>query len=130
MARAITAAAAAILATAALSGCGTAFDTFRMSPYGQTCRVYGGVRVDAKQAHDRLARAFGPRSDARFLDLVGACGCVGDMPLSAVADTLLLPMTLPRAQHTTADSAQPRDTPTTPATGGPAPGAAGPQPAP
>jgi uncharacterized protein YceK len=88
----------AILASAALSGCGTVFDTFRMSPYGETCRVYGGVRVDADQAQACLGRAFGPRPDAWGWDMVRAAGLAADMLPSAVADTLLLPVTVPRGR--------------------------------
>jgi uncharacterized protein YceK len=93
------AAGVAVLAVVALSGCGTVYDTCRMSPWGQTFRVYGGVRADAESAGECAERAFGDRPDARLLDLTRAALNVADMPLSAAADTLLLPQTLPRARR-------------------------------
>jgi uncharacterized protein YceK len=77
----------------ALSGCGTLFDTLGeesrgtdrrdgLSLSGGKCRIYGGVRWDA----ETLAEAR-----AGWLLAVFAV----DLPLSAVVDTLLLPVTVP-----------------------------------
>ena len=71
----------------------------------QTSRVYGGVRVDAENASQCADRAFGSRPDARGLDLMYASFSVLDMPLSATADTLLLPMTIPHSQNVASDVA-------------------------
>lgn len=98
----------ALLAAVVLSGCGTMFDTCRMSPYGETCRMYGGVRADAEEAQNCLNRAFGPRPDARVWDVLRAGGLAVDMPFSAVADTLLLPVTMPRAQNKPAPAPAPQ----------------------
>jgi uncharacterized protein YceK len=73
-----------------LGGCGTVYDTCRMSPWGETFRVYGGVRQDAEQAGVCAARVSG----GSVSDLVQMGGVLLDLPLSAVADTLLLPITL------------------------------------
>jgi uncharacterized protein YceK len=92
---------AALLATLAVcaSGCGTVYDTCRMSPWGQTFRVYGGVKQDAQEVSECTARAFGGGPDARGWDLVQACLAVADVPFSAVADTLLLPVTIPHSRE-------------------------------
>jgi uncharacterized protein YceK len=82
-----------------LSGCGTVYDTCRMSPWGQTFRVYGGVRQDAQEVRDCTARACGPLPDARCWDIVRAGMAAADVPLSAVADTLLLPVTIPHSRE-------------------------------
>ncbi len=89
----------AALVAVALSGCGTVYDSCRMSPYGETFRVYGGVRQDAQEAQQCAARACGSQPDARCWDLVQAGLALADVPLSAAADTLLLPVTLPRARE-------------------------------
>jgi uncharacterized protein YceK len=70
-----------------------------MSPTGQTFRVYGGVRQDAQEVSECTARGFGGGPGARCWDLVQAGLAVADVPLSAVADTLLLPITIPHARE-------------------------------
>ena len=45
------------------------------------------------------ARAFGPGPDARCSDIVQAAAAVADVPLSAMADTLLLPVTIPHSRE-------------------------------
>jgi uncharacterized protein YceK len=57
------------------------------------------VRQDAQEARECTARAFGPLPDARCWDMVRAGVALADVPLSAVADTLLLPVTIPHSRE-------------------------------
>lgn len=85
----------AALVALALSGCGTVYDNCRMSPWGETCRVYGGVRADAEQIKVSSARV----AEGSAFDIVQVGTNLLDMPLSALADTLLLPMTIPHSHN-------------------------------
>jgi uncharacterized protein YceK len=86
-----------VTATALLTGgCGTVANTFGCNGEEGARRVYGGVR----------------------LDLAGPCGNLLDVPLSAVGDTVTLPVTVPcslyRLTHRsagTADGPSPDPTP-------------------
>jgi uncharacterized protein YceK len=87
---------AAVAMFCALPGCGT------MVAWTDRPAPYGGVRLDAcgpallaqaaipalREEHDK----FSPGTNA----LLGAC-MVADLPFSAVADTLTLPVTVPAA---------------------------------
>ncbi|HTU93812.1 MAG TPA: YceK/YidQ family lipoprotein [Gemmataceae bacterium] len=107
---AATACLAAVLA-AVLSGCGTVVNCFNVN--GAAARaIYGGVRQDAVNGHRHLVEAFSPTApclsempkppsagrDFAAKSFCAACG-VGmlavDLPVSAVADTLTLPVTVP-----------------------------------
>jgi uncharacterized protein YceK len=74
-----------------LTGCGTAanltFPEKVMIPGPPRMEVYGGVGNDVRWIKD-LAATRGP------IALLLAAGLVLDLPLSAVADTLTLPVTL------------------------------------
>jgi uncharacterized protein YceK len=105
---------AAILAgvlTVVLGGCGTVVNC--VSVNGAAARtIYGGVRQDAANGTRHLAEAFTgpapsfskmpqPPNAARDLTSKSFCAVCGvgmlavDLPVSAVADTLTLPVTVP-----------------------------------
>ncbi len=105
-----TACLAAVLAVG-LSGCGTVVNCFNVN--GAAARaIYGGVRQDAENGYRHLGEAFSPNPptftempkppsagrDFAAKSFCAACG-VGmlavDLPVSAVADTLTLPVTVP-----------------------------------
>ena len=101
---------AAVLATA-LSGCGTLVNC--ANPEGKSPRaIYGGVRLDARNGMDHLNEAFSgnapsfsklpkppdPARDFAVKTFCAGCGIAMlavDLPVSAVADTLTLPVTVP-----------------------------------
>jgi uncharacterized protein YceK len=95
MPRKVAAALAAVLA-GALGGCGSACNTMWWTPEEGGMRVFGGVRADAQV----LADAFSPNTKAGVGDRLG-CATLAtiDLPLSAVGDTLTLPVTLPAASN-------------------------------
>jgi uncharacterized protein YceK len=80
----------------ALSGCATGGNLFGT----EECKVYGGTRIDATlvaeglTAHSEAAQAPGVAHPVLVWE--GCCGLV-DMPLSFVADTVTLPITVPLA---------------------------------
>jgi uncharacterized protein YceK len=78
------------LAVAALAGCGTCIN-LGGEPLtgGGTREVYGGVAWDASVVSNTLQDGGLPYI------LVGAYLLAVDLPLSAVADTLTLPLTIP-----------------------------------
>jgi uncharacterized protein YceK len=97
--------------TVLLGGCGTVVNCVNVS--GTPARaIYGGVRQDAENGYRHLGEAFSgpapsfgempkppnPVSDLGSKTFCAACG-VGmlavDLPVSAVADTLTLPVTVP-----------------------------------
>ena len=105
-----TASLSAVL-VAVLSGCGTVVNCFNVN--GSAARaIYGGVRQDAENGRRHLCEAFSPTAptftempkppsagrDLAAKTFCAACG-VGmlaiDLPVSAVADTLTLPVTVP-----------------------------------
>jgi uncharacterized protein YceK len=96
---------------AVLGGCGTVVNCFNVN--GTPARaIYGGVRQDAENGTRHLSEAFSgpapsfsampkppdPTSDFASKSFCAVCG-VGmlavDLPVSAVADTLTLPVTVP-----------------------------------
>lgn len=138
MCRGVTACLAAGL-IAALSGCGTAVNCLSFS--GRPPRaIYGGVKQDAQSGADHLAEAFA-RSCPTFSPLpdnnpslgtqlltrsfcagCGLCMLAVDLPVSAVADTLTLPVTIPAALKKGKDNHTPkRRTGTSPTPAAPLP---------
>jgi uncharacterized protein YceK len=112
-----------------LTGCGTLWNLCSIDDpnyhHQQAPReVFGGVAFDAKWAiidlHDSV---FPPEpyywtvTDSIF-GLMYGTALVVDMPLSAVADTLTLPITIPEATRRTIPACQPND-PATPASAEP-----------
>ena len=90
-----------VVIVASQSGCGTIFGNF-MVPciWGSCCsepetRIYGGVRLHAEEWQHRSSEAFAARQvstlDIMWYWLIS----VIDIPLSFVADTLTLPITVP-----------------------------------
>jgi uncharacterized protein YceK len=96
---------------AVLGGCGTVVNCFNVN--GAAARaIYGGVRQDAENGTRHIGEAFSgpaptftampkppnPASDFASKSFCAVCG-VGmlavDLPVSAVADTLTLPVTVP-----------------------------------
>jgi uncharacterized protein YceK len=94
-----------------LGGCGTVVNCVNTN--GAAGRaIYGGVRQDAQNGTDHLIEAFSgpaptfsempkPPSAGRdfvaksFCATCGVCMLAVDLPISAVADTLTLPLTVP-----------------------------------
>lgn len=105
-----TACLAAVFAVV-LSGCGTVVNCFSVNGAAERS-IYGGVRQDAANGYRHLGEAFAPTPptlselpkppnaarDFAAKSFCAACG-VGmlavDLPVSAVADTLTLPVTVP-----------------------------------
>jgi len=89
------------VAAAALSGCGTICNTWSCCSSGPH-RVYGGVLLDA-QAFVETFQAKDPEKQVEWSLLnagtavLEGCFLAIDLPLSAVADTLTLPITIPTA---------------------------------
>ncbi len=93
----MTRVAIAALATAALSGCGTMGNLAGCCVSGPH-EIYGGVRLDAKAAWESGGEAVhtkGLESLGHVAEAV--CFLALDLPLSAVADTVTLPITIPTA---------------------------------
>jgi uncharacterized protein YceK len=79
----------AISLTTALCGCGT-LDNMTASH-----KVYGGVRTDVKQAAQSTGDAFRAQNGREAgAALASSALCVLDAPLSAVGDTVTLPVTV------------------------------------
>ena len=112
MRRRMAACLAAVLASA-LCGCGTAVNC--LGAKGTAPReIYGGVKQDAQNGASHLAEAFSaacpsfasqpniPSSGEKLMTKTFCAGCgvcmlAIDLPVSAVADTLTLPVTIPAA---------------------------------
>jgi uncharacterized protein YceK len=93
----------ALAASLLAGGCGTVANTLWLEPKDGGMRVYGGVKADLEVARD--AAANNPPADHGALAIGMA---VADLLLSAVADTVTLPVTLWSALH-----ASPPDRPDT-----------------
>lgn len=81
-----------IAAILMVSGCGTAANTLWFTPFEGGMRPYGGVRADAvqvKQYCEDKGTSPGTTSAGQ------AALFAADIPLSLVADTLTLPITIP-----------------------------------
>ncbi|HTU20590.1 MAG TPA: YceK/YidQ family lipoprotein [Gemmataceae bacterium] len=105
-----TACLAAVL-TVVLGGCGTVVNC--VNGKGHAARdIYGGVKQDAQNGARHLGEAFSgpapclskiPQPPSATRDFVAKTFCAGcgvgmlavDLPVSAVADTLTLPLTVP-----------------------------------
>ncbi len=103
----------AAVVAAALSGCGTVVNCTAVN--GPAAReIYGGVKQDVQNGSGHLAEAFYgpcpsfspyPTSPNSGPNLLGKSFCAGcgvcmlalDLPVSFVADTLTLPVTIPAA---------------------------------
>jgi uncharacterized protein YceK len=87
------AACVAALALSVLSGCGTVCNLITPGPQPGALadRAYGGVKLDADLIKDGVKAAF---DDIPYpcLGMLAACAGLIDLPLSTVADTLLLPL--------------------------------------
>ena len=94
-----------------LCGCGTVVNCVNGNGAGAR-RIYGGVKQDAQNGTDHLVEAFSgpaptfsemPKPPSAGRDFVAKSFCAGcgvcmlavDLPISAVADTLTLPLTVP-----------------------------------
>jgi uncharacterized protein YceK len=93
-------AAALVLITGLLSGCGTVANLSTGAREGwKNVQIYGGVRRDVQSAGDWFTHSWVAPEKLEFMQDIGAIvgvGLVGiDMPLSAVGDTLTLPVTIP-----------------------------------
>ena len=84
----------AITLTTALCGCGTLDN---MSATHSSPQIYGGLRTDVKQAAQSTRDVFRAKNGGEFDTALGSSAfCVLDAPLSAVADTVTLPLTVPQ----------------------------------
>ncbi|HTU18168.1 MAG TPA: hypothetical protein VMG10_08895 [Gemmataceae bacterium] len=97
-----TASRAAALAIVAglLSGCGTVANLETGARQGwKNAQIYGGVRRDVQSGADWFDHSWTPLKNWEIMQDVGAVvgvALVGiDVPLSAVGDTLTLPVTIP-----------------------------------
>lgn len=93
-------AAALVIVTGLLSGCGTVANLAVGAREGwNNVQIYGGVRRDVQSAGNWLAHSWVAPEKLEFMQDIGAIvgvGLVGiDVPLSAVGDTLTLPVTIP-----------------------------------
>lgn len=84
----------AILVTTAISGCGTMGNMWSCC-VGGPHRIYGGVMLDAEAASESGSKALETKGLESLGHVAGAV-CYGaiDLPLSAIADTLMLPITI------------------------------------
>jgi uncharacterized protein YceK len=105
MRRRVASSLAAVLIVA-LGGCGTAVNFASVEDLGAPKRVYGGVTQDTHWASHFFSEAFeGPPVEGAtwcnkllagsFALGCGICALAVDLPLSAAADTLTLPITIP-----------------------------------
>jgi uncharacterized protein YceK len=93
-------AAALLIGAGFLSGCGTAANLSVGAREGwQYAPIYGGVRRDVQSAQDWVNHTWTSGDNLelqRNLGTVVGVGLVGiDVPLSAIGDTLTLPITIP-----------------------------------
>jgi uncharacterized protein YceK len=84
----------AFLVTTAISGCGTMGNMCSCCVDGPH-QIYGGVILDAKAASECGSQAL-KTNGLESLGHVAEAACYGaiDLPLSAIADTLMLPITI------------------------------------
>lgn len=93
---------ATLFAASLLSGCGTFANLSIGARQGwKNALIYGGVRRDVQSAGNWIDHSWtwGPNLDIQQdLGTVVGVGLVGlDVPLSAIGDTLTLPITIPAA---------------------------------
>src|SRR5437763_15554011 len=97
---------AALAASPSLVGCATSANLFGKDP----CKVYGGTRLDTTL----ISEGFSPdpvvakeqRLESPVLAYEGYCGLF-DLPLSVIADTATLPITVPIAMARLGTDPQP-----------------------
>jgi len=84
------------IALCSVSGCGTLWNMeFSKDRDIGERRVYGGLRIDA-QAFVHPIDAISKRDDEKLINVFALCVvAILDSPLSAIADTLTLPITIP-----------------------------------
>jgi uncharacterized protein YceK len=95
-------AAALLFALLVSSGCGTIANLSIGSRQGwKNAKIYGGVRRDIQSGEDWFNANWTPSGQTDVQQDIGAVvgvGLVGlDVPLSAIGDTLTLPVTIPAA---------------------------------
>jgi uncharacterized protein YceK len=87
------------IAICSFSGCGTLWNMeFSKDRNIGERRVYGGLRIDADLAFVQPIDAVSgsKRDDEKLLNVFAMCVvAILDSPLSAIADTLTLPITIP-----------------------------------
>ena len=93
-------AAALVIVAGFLSGCGTIANLSLGARNGwKNAQIYGGVRRDVQSAGNWFDHSWTPLEKLELMQDLGAVvgvGLVGiDMPLSAIGDTLTLPVTIP-----------------------------------
>ena len=103
----------AILAICAISGCGTAINlACPVTAAGHPAQVYGGVKHDVEVCqsckNESMFLSGMGNSSAWFSELAAYLVAL-DVPLSAVADTLTLPITLPTQLLAEPDASPSRD---------------------
>jgi uncharacterized protein YceK len=83
------------MAVAGMSGCGTMLGNIGGLSLDNRMEIYGGVQCDLNGCARNLEE-FGKASEdsARAAALAYGTLCIIDLPLSAVADTLTLPLTI------------------------------------
>ena len=90
----------AAAATALLGGCGTVANITLSGPpsTGGSMKVYGGVRRDMDIVRDCTTNPDHPKDNAKAICFATAVTVAAlDLPLSVVADTITLPITIPVA---------------------------------
>src|SRR5262249_44683538 len=85
----------ACLTAALLSGCGTMGNLWSCCSGSGGERVYGGVYKDVKLVAEGVGRGIHPDEEGPWFPLAAACLMTFDLPLSAIGDTLTLPLTIP-----------------------------------
>jgi uncharacterized protein YceK len=93
-------AAVLVIVAGFLSGCGTLANIETGARQGwKNVQIYGGVRRDVQSGQDWFAHSWVPPKQLELMQNLGAIVgvvLVGiDVPLSAVADTVTLPVTIP-----------------------------------
>jgi uncharacterized protein YceK len=89
------AAAWALLTASLVGGCGTMGNLWSCCSGSGGERIYGGVCKDVQLVAEGVAQGFHPDEDGPWFPLAAACLMTLDLPLSAIGDTLTLPLTIP-----------------------------------
>jgi uncharacterized protein YceK len=88
----------AVIWTVSVAGCGTISDHLIDGPVRYVPKPYGGVREDvqsiATTAKSITTGDVPPLNPKALIEEVGAVLAIADLPLSAIGDTVLLPITL------------------------------------
>jgi uncharacterized protein YceK len=95
MAKAVVVIILGITVIPALSGCGTVVGNGGLWSAPHYMEIYGGVKTDIDAEACCLKTLIKPtKDDSRAASLLGGTCALIDLPLSAVADTLILPWTV------------------------------------